>query len=112
PDRPHGFDIAVARDGSIAYRSNPQWPARLKNAEADIVWPLLPIKREHFAGTVEQPRWALLARHHGEPLREVIAAARRRDMTVAFAILVLLAASVISLTWIARRAERLRRQQL
>ena len=58
------------------------------------------------------PLWRILVRHHGASLGEVIAAARRREIAVTSLILVLLGAVAITLAVAARRAERLRRQQL
>ena len=51
-------------------------------------------------------------RHHGAPLAQVVAAERHRDMALASLILALLAAVAVALALAARRAERLRRQQL
>jgi len=110
-----GFDVAVTRGESIAYRSNPSWPAQIRGAQADLVWPIVFVRRkvsEMRAMPEVASSWRLLVRHHGQPLAEVISAARRRDRAIAFAILGLLGASVVILAAAARRAERLRRQQL
>ena len=105
-----GFDVAVAHADAIVYRSIPSWPASVRNAQPDFVWPLLGDVRPE--GHEPPPPWRLLVRHHGEPLAAVNAAARRRDLAIASAILVLLAASIVLLAAIARRAERLRQRQL
>jgi signal transduction histidine kinase len=115
-----GFDVAVANGDRIVYRSVPQWPATVADAEPDGAWPLLLARRrteEREREVVREGRtppssWTLLVRHHGEPLAESFAAIRRRDLAIALAILLLLGASVVILAAVARRADRLRQQQL
>ncbi|HKS22230.1 MAG TPA: HAMP domain-containing sensor histidine kinase, partial [Thermoanaerobaculia bacterium] len=56
--------------------------------------------------------WRLAIRPRGIPLTEIVAAARRRNLGISFAILALLLGSFVLLAVLARRAERLRVQQL
>jgi len=109
-----GFDVAVARGDAIAYRSNSSWPTQLQTANPDLVWPLLLTKRKIEERRLRQTQspWRLLVRHHGEPISELMAATRHRDLAFAFAILLVLAASLVVLAAATGRAERLRRQQI
>jgi signal transduction histidine kinase len=108
-----GFDVAVAHDDSIVYRSNASWPVRIADAQPDGSWPMFLLRRREERMRSPVPSsWTLLVRHHGEPLAQAVAAARHRDLAVAFAILLLLGASLIILAMVARRADRLRQQQL
>src|SRR5262249_28730638 len=110
------YDVALARGDQIVYRSDAHWPASVAAADPDVATPLFWLRRREREerGPVAPPAspWRLLVRHHGAPLPEVIAAQRRRDMTLASLILLLLAGVAIALAGAARRAERLRRQQL
>src|SRR5437773_891213 len=108
----HGFDVAVAHGNAVVYRSNAAWPRDFERAQPDLAWPLLMMRQSSERAVRSREQWQLLLRHHGEPLTAVIAAARHRDLAIATAILSLLAASIVILAAVARRAERLRRQQL
>ena len=82
-----------------------------ENGRWDAVAPML------AAGPMRDPDappayWRLVVRRRGVPLGEIVAAARRRDLAVSFAILALLLGSFVLLAVLARRAERLRVQQL
>jgi signal transduction histidine kinase len=82
-----------------------------ENGRWDAVAPMLVV------GPMRDPDappayWRLLVRRRGVPLGEIVAAARRRDLAVSFAILALLLGSFVLLAVLARRAERLRVQQL
>jgi signal transduction histidine kinase len=108
------YDVVVARGEEPLFRSNPQW----LGADADVVAPLFsmrerrPEREERPPMPPPPPLWRILVRHHGLSLGEVIAAARRREIAITSLILVLLGAVAITLAVAARRAERLRRQQL
>lgn len=106
-----GFDVAVVRGESIDYRSNPKWPLRVSGAQPDLTWPLLPL-RHRGSEEVASAGWVLLARHHGQPLAAVMASGRRRHIAIVFAVVLLLGASIVFLAVLARRSEKLRRQQL
>ncbi|HLJ74315.1 MAG TPA: HAMP domain-containing sensor histidine kinase, partial [Thermoanaerobaculia bacterium] len=110
-----GFDIAVTHGDGVVYRSNAQWPRASATADADLAWPLLLAKRrvgERGGASEIRSPWRLLVRRHGQSISQLMAAARRQDLGLAFVIDVLLAASLIILTAAIRRAERLRLQQL
>ena len=112
------FDVAVARGDQIVFRSDAHWPASVAAADSDVTAPLFWLRRRereerpHSPAPLPPPLWRLLVRHHGAPLAQVVAAERHRDMALASLILALLAAVAIALALAARRAERLRRQQL
>lgn len=82
----------------------------VRNGRWDAIAPML------AAGPMRDPdappaHWRLLVRRRGVPLGEIVAAARRRNLAVSFAILALLLGSFVLLAVLARRAERLRVQQ-
>lgn len=111
-DSERGFDFALAREGQIVYRSNPAWPNSVASAKPDLERPLmLPMmRREH--GPIERAPWMMFARHHGEPLHAILEHQRFHFLCVSFAVLLLLAASIVVFAYAFRRAERMRRQQL
>src|SRR6266850_749051 len=108
------YDVVVARGQEPLFRSNPQW----LGVDPDVAVPLFsmrerrPEREERPPMPPPPPLWRILVRHHGPSLGEVIAAARRREIAVTSLVLVLLGAVAITLAVAARRAERLRRQQL
>jgi signal transduction histidine kinase len=110
------YDVAVARGDQLVFRSNARWPASVAAADPDVVAPLFSLRRREHEKRAPTPPlaspWRLLVRHHGAPLAEIIAAERRREIAVTSLILVLLGAVAITLALAARRAERLRQQQL
>jgi signal transduction histidine kinase len=102
-------DVAVVAGDDVVFR-NGRWPASARE-HAEAVAPLLAI------GPMRDPDappayWKLLVRRHGAPLADVVATTRRRNLGVSFAILALLLGSFVLLAVLARRAERLRMQQL
>ena len=94
------YDISIVNGNELIYRSTPQ----VFNAEIS-----LPIFR---LGPPDQPAWHLIVHRRGAALEEVVAASRRRNLLISFAVLALLAGSVVFLAVLARRADRQRKQQL
>jgi signal transduction histidine kinase len=97
--------VAVAGDETV-YRSG-GWQGK----DPDAIAPMFAV------GPLRDPDappayWRLLVRGRGVPLADVVAAARRRNLAVSFAVLALLVGSFVLLAVLARRAELLRVQQL
>jgi signal transduction histidine kinase len=61
---------------------------------------------------VDQPGWRALIKHHSGSLGAVVESARRRNLAVSFAVLLLMGASMVMLVITTRRAERLARLQM
>jgi signal transduction histidine kinase len=97
---PSEYDVATVAGDDAAARE--RW---------DAVAPMLAAGPMRDAPDAPPAHWRLLVRHRGVPLGEIVAAARRRDLAVSFAILALLLGSFVLLAVLARRAERLRVQQ-
>jgi signal transduction histidine kinase len=139
PDLVRGFfndeyAVAVTDGTSIIYRSDPRWPS--PGAPADAELNLFRLRVERPPGVPPEPRaegdegpppprpaadgdqpappsrWKLLVRRAEMPLSQAVAATRRRNLQISFAILALFAGSGLMLAIAARRAERLRKQQL
>jgi signal transduction histidine kinase len=105
------YDIAVAdHSGALLFYSDPAW----SGAHPDFERPLF------TAGTPDPlrtpmpdtPTWRLLVRRHEGTPAAVVASARRRNLAVSAAILVILGFAVAMLVLLLRRAESLRRQQI
>lgn len=112
-DSAHGFDFAVARGQQIVYRSNPAWPVSVASAEPDLQRPLmLPMMKRREREPPERTLWMMLVRHHGEPLREMLAQQRAHFLTVSLLIVFFLGCSLVLFAYASWRADRLRRQQL
>jgi signal transduction histidine kinase len=115
------YDVAVARRDRVVFRTDPQWPASVDAADPDLATPILVLmrrrERDEHPPLLPPPQppptpWRLLVRHHGMPLAAVIAAERRREIAATSLLLALIGAVAVMLALAARRAERLRRQQL
>lgn len=97
------YDVAVVDGQQVIFRT-----AAFDPRQADVAEPLL-------TRTPDGPRparWILLVHRRGETLADVAAATRRRNLGVSAAVLAILAGAFVLLAVIARRAERLRQQQL
>ena len=81
------------------------------NGDAVVV-PTLIAGPGRNAPDAPRPYWRLAVRPRGVPLTQIVAAARRRNLAISGAILALLLGSFALLAVLARRAERLRVQQL
>lgn len=91
--------------GKIAWRSAPRWDG----TKAELDRPILNLGPRQPAS--KEAQWRLVARHGGA-LVASIQQARRRNLGVSFAVLLVLAGTTILLTMLLRRAESLRRQQM
>jgi signal transduction histidine kinase len=102
-------DLAVLEADRVVYRSNPAWP-RDASDTPEVAAPLMSMRppQERELDT----HWRIVVRRHGASLASTVAASRLRNLALAFAILFLLAASFVLVAVLARRADRLRRQQL
>jgi len=107
------FDMAVVERGAIIWRSRPDWP-RFSDDGVELSMPLAMMRRRSRESEParEEMLPRLLIRRHGAPIKEAVAASRRNNLAVSFAILGLLGGSFVLLAVLARRAERLRVQQL
>ena len=61
---------------------------------------------------MEAGRWQLIVRHRSGSLETVVAGARRRNLAVSSAVLILLAGSIVLIVVSAQRSQRLARQQM
>ena len=80
--------------------------------DAEVVAPMLAVGPLRDAPDAPRAYWRLLVRPRGVALSEVVAKARRQNLAVSFGILALLVGSFALLAVLARRADRLRVQQL
>ncbi|MBE3097557.1 MAG: HAMP domain-containing histidine kinase, partial [Planctomycetes bacterium] len=69
-------------------------------------------RRESVRSSPDAGEWQLLLVHAGGSLERVIAMSRRRNLAIGFGVVLLVAASVVSITISTRRAQRLARQQV
>jgi len=103
-------DLAVLDADQIVFRTNAAWP-RSASDVPEVAVPLMssrpPQERDPGAS-----RWRVVVRRHGVSLADTVASSRLRNLMLAFAILLLLAVSFALVAVLARRADRLRRQQL
>jgi signal transduction histidine kinase len=103
---PEEYDLAAVAGDDLVFHTG-DW----RGDGPDVVAPML------AAGPMRDPdappaHWRLLVRSRGVPLAAVVAAARRRNLAVSAGVLALLVGSFALLAVLARRAERLRVQQL
>ena len=105
------YDVAVTDGQSIVYRSSASWPTSAAEIRADASLPLMRIANREDTELPPSP-WQLVAKRRGASLDTAVRDARRRNFAVSFAILALLGSSAVLLAVVARRAERLRLQQL
>ena len=91
------LDVVVSDGQRIVYQSNPQWSG--KNAEASE--PLL-----------RDIGWRVSVRNHGGAVGDIVARMRSRRGYLLGHVMAVLVLSLIMIAIIARRAERLRQQQL
>ncbi len=108
---PNEYDVAAVAGDDVVVRGG-AWPAAARDAAAEAVAPMLVGGPMRDAPDAPPAHWRLLVRRRGVPLGEIVAAARRRNFAISFAILALLLGSFVLLAVLARRAERLRVQQL
>jgi signal transduction histidine kinase len=101
-------DLAVLEGNRVLYRSLPSWP-RTAAERGEVESLFMAMRPPNEPG--DEP-WRLLVRRHSGAVADFVEAARRRNLAVGFAVLLLLAASIILLAVLARRAERMRLQQL
>src|SRR5205085_11220127 len=102
-------DLAVLDADRIVYRTNAAWP-RSASDVPEVAVPLMS-NRPPQERDLGPTRWRIVVRRHGDSLADTVAKSRLRNLVLAFAILFLLAASFALVAVLARRADRLRRQQ-
>jgi signal transduction histidine kinase len=104
------YEFAIVRgSGEVLYRSS----ATAMMRDADVLERLLPMRRRE-PGTMRDFASTFLLRvsHRGQSLAEIYRGKRRRDTAIAAGVLSILAISLVTLAWAARRADQLRRRQL
>jgi signal transduction histidine kinase len=97
--------VIVDGAGTTIWRSTPRWDG----TRADVEAPLLNIGPRAPSG--DGSRWHIRARRGGV-LAASIESARRRNLAVSFAVLLVLTITTVLLTMLLRRAEALRRRQM
>jgi signal transduction histidine kinase len=97
--------VIVDAAGATIWRSSPRWDG----SRPDVETPLLNIGPRPPSG--DGSRWQIRARHGGV-LAASIESARRRNLAVSFAVLLVLAITTVLLAMLLRRAEALRRRQM
>jgi len=112
------YDLALATDSGVLYRSNASWPDG--KTAADFELPFIALSRGPIAAPrpprdepppPAPPMWRLLVRRHDGSLDALVASARRRNVAISFATLFILGATMLLLAALLRRADRLRAQQ-
>jgi len=116
------YVIAVLRGSEVLYRSDASWPDG--RTPPDFEQQFLPIDPARRGGPPERRRdagrprfareiepWRLLVRRRDGGLEALVASARRRNLALSFGILSILAATMLVLLALLRRADRLRAQQ-
>jgi signal transduction histidine kinase len=104
-----GEDVAVLEADRVVFRTDAAWPRSVADIP-EVTVPLLSMRPPQDRDLPS--RWRIVVRKHGTSLADVVATSRLRNLILAFAILFLLAASFALVAILARRADRLRRQQL
>jgi signal transduction histidine kinase len=104
-----GEDVAVLEADRVVFRTNAAWPRSVTDIP-EVAVPLMSMRPPQDRDLAS--RWRVVVRKHGASLADVVATSRTRNLVLAFAILFLLAASFALVAVLARRADRLRRQQL
>ncbi|MEA2572367.1 MAG: two-component system, OmpR family, phosphate regulon sensor histidine kinase PhoR [Acidobacteriota bacterium] len=104
-----GEDVAVLEADRVVFRTNAAWPRDITDIP-EVAVPLMSMRPPQERDLAS--RWRIVVRKHGTSLANVVATSRTRNLVLAFAILFLLAASFALVAVLARRADRLRRQQL
>jgi signal transduction histidine kinase len=132
-----GYDLAVMSGSRLLYRSDAAWPDGKTPPDIDLA--VAPFgdgppwrrgsagvppadageaaagrRRHQPAGTpalLVPPPLRVLVRRHDATVDAIVAGARRRNLAISFAILLVLGITVAVLVMLLRRAERLRQQQ-
>ena len=109
------YTFALLHGSNVIYRSDPAWPDGRTPADVEVRFaPIddprpIPGPPPRFAAETEP--WRLVLRRRDGGLETLVAAARRRNLAISFGILFILAATVLLLLALLRRADRLRAQQ-
>ena len=106
---PGESDVAVLEEDRVVFRTNAAWPRSVTDIP-EVAVPLMSMRPPQDRDL--DSRWRIVVRKHGASLADAVATSRTRNLVLAFAILFLLAASFVLVAVLARRADRLRRQQL
>ncbi len=114
-ETPSLYDASLVDPQRVLYSSTRGWPDAARSADAaQIVSPLLMVRGPRPPPREVQdahPSWSVLVRHRGGGVDALVASARQKNFAISSAILLILAASVITLVALVRRLERLRAQQ-
>jgi signal transduction histidine kinase len=102
------YDLFVSRGSEILTRSDPSWP-RLATDAGEAGANFVSLRPRIDGGDVP---WRIVVRRHSGALADLVERARRRNLAVGALVLLLLVASIVLLAVLARRADRMRVQQL
>jgi signal transduction histidine kinase len=91
------YDFAVSDGARLVYRSNSKWDGA---------------KPETTAPMLRDNGWHVVVRNHYGPVTELVQHIRRRNILALAHVMAILVLSLLLIAIIARRAERLRQQQL
>ncbi len=110
-----GDHLALLQRDQVLYRSQASWPDGRTPADVEVPFRLIdepkrgPGPPQRFEAEIEP--WRLAVRRADGGLETLVAATRRRNLAISFAILFILAGTVVLLLALLRRADRLRAQQ-
>jgi signal transduction histidine kinase len=114
-ETPKLYDVSLVDRQGVVYSSTKGWPDAGRSADASqIVSPLLMVRGPRPPPRDVQaanPSWTVLVRHRGGGVDALVASARRKNLAISSAIMLILAASVLTLVALVRRLEHLREQQ-
>jgi signal transduction histidine kinase len=99
------YDVSVVEGGRLVY-------GRASTDAAELVLPMFANRGPEAADRDRPARWSVAVHRRGGPVAAAVAESRRRNVAIALAVLGILAASFALVAVLARRADRLRRQQL
>jgi signal transduction histidine kinase len=108
-------DVVLADPTQVFYSSTGAWQDAMHTADAAaVVSPMLNVRMQRPPRRDAQQRgeaWSVLVRQHGGGVDAMVASARRKNLAVSAAILLILGAAVGMLVVLVRRGERLRAQE-
>ena len=109
------YDVSLVDASTVLFSTTPGWPDATRSADAShFVSPMIGARHPRPPRD-GQPKdaaaWHVLVRHRGGGVDALMASARRTNLAVSGAILLILIATVAMLVVLVRRVERLRAQE-